>query len=279
MGAPIGKKCTLLINGNEKTVTINGETYDMNYREGDYIVEGDIFIGAENSNFYYINHNFNGSEYDANNLIQNISNDGTDNGSLDPEGKEIKEYEGWNKIEVEIPTINVADYDTLAITLKTHSWTNLSLEKDLIPQDCTLLRDREGSGWIFTKLDSNSGFISEIREGWLNGIGYVKTLNLDRVLGVDTRSLICPNLEELKLHFAYVKSMGIVDAGKLNKIDLWIANSTLLESAYEQDCFSGLPTEGTLTFKKDVNDTFLSDEEIIAFFKTRVPENWIIINE
>lgn len=195
--------------------------------------------------------------------------------------KEEKLSLGFSEVNVNIDNQKqVLEYDTLAFEYKPISWVNCEIDNNFIQDtqgrqgDCMLMRTRSNGNFVMTKFDNTSGSIT-LSEGWSNKS--IVSLKNHRIVRINSNAIYGGTLETIDTGFALLGTNAITECSFLNDIKVSITNNNL-STQFEEGCFNGLPSEGTLIYRKNVQVT-LSDEEIIAFFKTRVPENWTIINE
>lgn len=197
-------------------------------------------------------------------------------------------YEGaYNivNVNVDVPTEggdcdyqgNALNYDTLAFEYKPISWVDCEIDNNFIQDiqgrqgDCMLMRTRSNGNFVMTKYDNTGGSII-LSEGWSNKS--IVSLKNYRIVRIHSNAIYGGALETIDTGFALLHTNAITECSFLRDIKVSIANNNL-STQFEEGCFNGLPSEGTLIYKKNV-DVTLSDEEIIAFFKTRVPEDWTI---
>lgn len=193
-------------------------------------------------------------------------------------------YEGaYNIVNVDVPTEscdyqgNALNYDTIAIECEVSSWVGCEIDENSLLDaenrqgDCMMLRTRTGECIIMTKLDVTSGFVI-LTENWINKSLY--NFKSRKVLKISANAIDGSLLHTIDTGIAVLETNAVVNATNLKNIEVSIINDNL-SVQFEGDCFNGLPNEGTITFTKNINVT-LSDEEIIDFLKTRVPEGWIV---
>ena len=218
---------------------------------------------------------------------------------------EGKYGEGWKEINVEIDTQasyhqgyqdgynqgqndcpSVQDeallYDTIAFSYTVDGWRNHNFIRENMtndcedrPLDCLLLRNRYGECTVMTKLDNCSGSV-RLEYGW-NGGSIIYSLKSNTITKFSNSSINSYHLKSIDTGFAQLEENAIINCNALTDIKVTILNNDL-SYQFATNCFSGLPTEGTITIDKNAGVT-LTDEEITSFFRTIVGEGWTITIE
>lgn len=194
-------------------------------------------------------------------------------------GSEIKAWwrEGCPSVQEEALL-----YDTIAFSYTVDGWRNHNFIRDNMtndcedrPLDCLLLRNRYGECTVMTKLDNCSGSV-RLEYGW-NGGSIIYSLKSNTITKFSNSSINSYHLKSIDTGFAQLEENAIINCNALTDIKVTILNNDL-SYQFATNCFSGLPTEGTITIDKNAGVT-LTDDEITSFFRTIVGEGWTITIE
>ena len=194
-------------------------------------------------------------------------------------GSEIKALwrEGCPSVQEEVLL-----YDTIAFSYTVDGWRNHNFIRDNMtndcedrPLDCLLLRNRYGECTVMTKLDNCSGSV-RLEYGW-NGGSIIYSLKSNTITKFSNSSINSYHLKSIDTGFAQLEENAIINCNALTDIKVTILNNDL-SYQFATNCFSGLPTEGTITIDKNAGVT-ITDDEITSFFRTIVGEGWTITIE
>lgn len=173
-------------------------------------------------------------------------------------------------------------YNTIAFSYTVDGWRshnfirdNMTNDCDDRPLDCLLLRDRYGECTVMTKLNNCSGSV-RLEYGW-NGGSIIYSLKSNTITKFSNMSINSYHLKSIDTGFAQLEENAIINCNALTDIKVTILNNDL-SYQFATNCFSGLPTEGTITIDKNAGVT-LTDDEITSFFRTIVGEGWTITIE
>lgn len=195
---------------------------------------------------------------------------------------------GFKRVEVNVECIcptaqeQAFEYDITSFTYNVYDWTSAVINRDNMtndcrerPLDCLLLRNRNGECTVMTKLDNCSGTVC-LASGWNSG-SIILSLISKTITKFSANAINSYQLKSIDTGFAQLVGNAIMNCNSLTEIKVTILNNDL-SNQFATNCFNGLPTEGTITIKKNV-DVTLTDDEITSFFRTIVGELWTITIE